>query len=110
MLTDSRQDHAFAVRYDTKTLPCLTLWKNTAAVEDGYVTGLEPATGFPNTRTFEEKQGRLVALASGESKRFRLQLEPIIDGQRVREVIQEIEAQQQQPAEVLSEPFPQWAS
>lgn len=110
MLTDSRQDQAFAVRYDTKTLPCLTLWKNTAAVEDGYVTGLEPATGFPNTRSFEEKQGRLVALASGESKRFRLQLEPIIDGQRVREVIQEIEAQQQQPAEVLSEPFPQWAS
>ena len=38
-------------------LPCFTLWKNTAAEADGYVTGLEPGTNFPNLRSFERFVG-----------------------------------------------------
>ncbi|MGI9429952.1 MAG: aldose 1-epimerase family protein [Bythopirellula sp.] len=55
-----------AVSYNTKALPCFTLWKNQVASEDGYVTGLEPATNFPNTRSVEKQHGRVVSLAAGE--------------------------------------------
>lgn len=68
-----------ALGFDTRTLPYLNLWKNTAAEVDGYVTGLEPATGFPNPRTFEESQGRVVGLTPGESRAFRWRLD-ILNG------------------------------
>lgn len=77
MLASSDGSFGFAVHFDTRTLPFMTLWKNTAAVEDGYVVGLEPGTGFPNTRSFEERNGRLVALQGGESRTFRLKLQPL---------------------------------
>ena len=51
---------AIALRFNRQELPCFTVWKNTAALEDGYVTGLEPATNFPNFKTFERQQGRVV--------------------------------------------------
>ncbi|QDS98295.1 aldose 1-epimerase family protein [Adhaeretor mobilis] len=56
-----------AVSFDTNTLPCFTLWKNPAASEDGYVTGMEPGTNFPNTRNVEAQSGRVVMLESGAS-------------------------------------------
>ena len=110
LLCDSRAEQAFAVRFDTKTLPFLSVWKNTAAVEDGYVTGIEPATGFPNTRGFEESRGRLVQLAAGESRRFRVQLEPILERDRVESTLREIQALQSRPIEVREQPDPIWSS
>lgn len=77
MLSTADGSFGFAVQFDTRTLPYLNLWKNTVAVEDGYVVGLEPATGFPNPRSVEEKQGRVVVLQGGESKSFRLKLQPL---------------------------------
>lgn len=56
-----------ALSYALKDLPYLTVWKNTAAVEDGYVTGLEPGTSFPSNRRHERKQGRVPKLAPGAS-------------------------------------------
>jgi len=41
---------------------------NTADRADGYVTGLEPATGFPNPRRFEREKGRVPVLGPGESR------------------------------------------
>ena len=60
------------LRFSLKQLPCFTLWKNTAALEDGYVTGLEPATDYPNPRPFERRRGRVMALKPGETRRFSL--------------------------------------
>jgi hypothetical protein len=60
------------VEADVRQLPCFTLWKNTAAVEDGYVTGLEPGTNFPNVRSFESQQGRVVKLGPGETRAFEI--------------------------------------
>jgi hypothetical protein len=54
-------------RFSTRELPYLSLWKNTAATEDGYVVGIEPGTNFPNTRRVERKFGRVPKLAGGES-------------------------------------------
>ena len=56
-------------------LPCFTLWKNQGGLADGYVTGLEPGTNFPNPRSFEERQGRVVTLAPHAGVEFDQALE-----------------------------------
>jgi hypothetical protein len=53
------------LRWNQRERPCFTLWKNTAAHEDGYVTGLEPGTNFPNLKSFERSKGRVRTLEPG---------------------------------------------
>jgi hypothetical protein len=65
MLYNSAADRGLVVRWNRNELPSFTLWKNTAAVEDGYVTGLEPGTNYPSFRTFERQQGRVRVLPPG---------------------------------------------
>ncbi|MFO0947834.1 MAG: aldose 1-epimerase family protein [Planctomycetota bacterium] len=65
MLHNKDSNKACGIRYSTQQLPCFTLWKNPGAESDGYVTGLEPGTNFPNHKSFERKQGRVVTLAPG---------------------------------------------
>ena len=65
LLYNAAADRGFAVRFNVRELPCFTVWKNTAAVEDGYVTGLEPAINFPNFKAFERQQGRVKVLPPG---------------------------------------------
>ncbi|UCF35819.1 MAG: aldose 1-epimerase family protein [Acidobacteriota bacterium] len=72
MLRNHKGNRAAAMRYRVSELPCLTLWKNTAAEEDGYVAGLEPGTGFPYNRSIERRFGRVPILAGGESRSFRI--------------------------------------
>jgi hypothetical protein len=62
LLHDESGEHGLAIRWDVWQLPCFTLWKNTAAVEDGYVTGLEPATCFSTFKANERAAGRLITL------------------------------------------------
>jgi galactose mutarotase-like enzyme len=64
-----------SLRYRPQELPCFALWKNTQAAADGYCTGLEPATNFPNPKAFERTQGRVVRLAPGASRVFHLEFE-----------------------------------
>jgi peroxiredoxin len=56
--------------YSVRELPFFTLWKNPVAQEDGYVTGLEPGTGFPRNRSIERKYGRVPKLAPHQSRTF----------------------------------------
>jgi hypothetical protein len=72
MLINPTGDLATSVSWNLSELPYFTLWKNTAALKDGYVTGLEPGTGFPFNRKFERKHGRVPKLAAGESRSFTL--------------------------------------
>jgi hypothetical protein len=65
LLYNRAADKGLVLRFSRHELPCFTVWKNTAAVEDGYVTGLEPATNYPNFKTFERQQGRVVQLPAG---------------------------------------------
>jgi len=65
LLANAAGDRGMAVRWNRNELPCFTVWKNTGAVEDGYVTGLEPATNYPNFKTFEREQGRVKVLPPG---------------------------------------------
>jgi galactose mutarotase-like enzyme len=63
-----------SVHFSLKQLPYFTLWKNTASLRDGYVTGLEPGTNFPNPRSYEQSQGRVETLQPGESREFEVRL------------------------------------
>ncbi len=74
VLTNSRRNQAFAVRFKPDTLPWFTVWKNTMALEEGYVTGIEPGVNLPNLRSYERDHGRLPQISPGESYRCDLQL------------------------------------
>lgn len=62
LLNNAAGNLGVAVRWNTHELPYFTLWKNTGALEDGYVTGLEPATNFPYFKAHERSRGRVVKL------------------------------------------------
>jgi hypothetical protein len=64
-LVDADERRAATVRYSVEQLPAFTVWKNTAAEPDGYVTGIEPGTDYPNNRSFERSKGRVVELSAG---------------------------------------------
>lgn len=82
----------FSVQYRTETLPYFSQWKNTVGKSDGYVTGLEPGTGFPNPRSFEESKGRVVDLAPGESVDFQLKLAGLSTSEKVAASVKDVEA------------------
>jgi hypothetical protein len=67
LLTAPRGDVALEVGYEVRSLPCFSLWKNTASEAEGYVVGLEPGTNFPNHRSFERERGRVKTLRPGRS-------------------------------------------
>ena len=73
LLRNAAADVGSSVSWSTKELPYLTVWKNTAAEVDGYVTGLEPGTGHPYNRSVERKLGRLPSLAPGATRTFGLE-------------------------------------
>jgi hypothetical protein len=76
-LVDPDRRHAVRLSWQAATLPCFTLWKNQGGLADGYVTGLEPGTNYPNPRSVEEAAGRVVPLAPGGSVTFSLALDVV---------------------------------
>ncbi|MBI1373613.1 MAG: DUF4432 family protein [Phycisphaera sp.] len=72
LVTNPAGDRAASLSWPIEQLPYLTVWKNTAAEASGYVTGIEPATGFPFNRRVERKAGRVPKLAPGQTRRFQL--------------------------------------
>jgi len=86
MLKNAAGDHAVSVHFNIRQLPYFILWKNTAADQDGYVTGLEPATNLPNTRSFEERHGRVISLDPGAKYDINLALKYHPDSQSVAEM------------------------
>lgn len=99
-------DRGFAISFRPEELPYLTLWKNTAAEADGYVTGIEPGTNFPNNRRIERLRGRVPRLAPGASRKFQLGFTLLSDAQAVSATKARIDALQatQGAAKIASEP------
>ena len=91
LLQSADRKRGVAVRFSLDTLPCFTVWKNTGAVEEGYVTGLEPATCFPNYRGFERESGRLRALGPGEAWRSDWSVEWLRDQNQIQQTEAEIQ-------------------
>lgn len=75
MLKNAHGTLGVSLHFNTKQLPCFSVWKNTTAGADGYVTGIEPGTNFPNPRSFETKHDRVIKLGPGEKKVLDLRLE-----------------------------------
>lgn len=109
MLCNGDESLGFTVHFDKSTLPVVNFWKNTQSVEDGYVMGIEPATGFPNTKTFEQRNGRVVPLQGGQSRTFRLRLEPHLNAASVAASKQRIEKLQNKPCCIESQPVLGWS-
>ena len=100
-----------SVKFNKRQLPCFTIWKNRQAAIDGYVTGLEPATNYPNPRTFEKEKGRVVALAPGESRRSEITIEAHPDAGAVAAAQRAVAAIQGSTApEICTKPDPNWAA
>jgi hypothetical protein len=91
-----------SVRWKLSELPYLTIWKNTAAQEDGYVTGIEPATGYPFNRKVERKYGRVPMIQPGEPLSFTLNFGIHHDQDSVQSVIGEIENLQKNTALMIN--------
>ena len=72
-LISSARDRGVSCRYTTGSLPALSLWKNTDTIEEGYVTGIEPGSGFPFRRPLERAANRVPKLAAGASVSFSLE-------------------------------------
>jgi hypothetical protein len=66
-LVDPRATRAATIGFSVEQLPAFTLWKNTAGEDEGYVTGLEPGTDYPNPRRFERYYDRVLNLPGGET-------------------------------------------
>jgi Domain of unknown function (DUF4432) len=62
MLRNYACDKGVVLRFHKDQLPSFTLWKNTGGLRDGYVTGLEPGTNYPNAQPFEKSHNRVVTL------------------------------------------------
>ena len=109
MLCNADESIGYSVLFDQSTLPVVNFWKNTGALQDGYVVGIEPATGFPNTKSFEQQHHRTVQLQGGESQSFRLKLQPHSSKSQVALAKHRIESLQTQPCSIEKQPAPGWS-
>jgi Domain of unknown function (DUF4432) len=98
MLRNQAGDKGVALRFRTDQLPAFTLWKNTGGLRDGYVTGLEPGTNYPNARPFEKAHNRVVTLPVDGRYIAETALEVLATAQSVKTVEAEIKALQGQGA------------
>jgi hypothetical protein len=83
MLHNANASKAVTMTYSIEQLPFLTLWKNTNAEEEGYVTGLEPGTGYPYNRRIERKFGRVPKLKPGETRSFAIDFQILRGGDAI---------------------------
>jgi hypothetical protein len=98
MLQNPNGDRAVSLSFPVEQLPYVTLWKNLASQEEGYVTGIEPGTGFPYTRRFEREAGRVPKLAPKQMRRFTIDVAIHYDRTSVEAVgrrVQEIQGEAQ---------------
>jgi hypothetical protein len=105
LLRNRAGDKGIVLRFAKVQLPAFTLWKNSGGLNEGFVTGLEPGTGYPNARPFEKTQKRIPTLPVGG----RYVADTVLEVHHTRDAVAEIEAeiaalQAQGPREVLPEP------
>ncbi len=111
LLKNAGGDQGVSLKFNKGQLPCFTLWKNRQAASDGYVTGLEPAVNFPNTKSFEKEKGRVVTLQPGQSRSVEITLEAHPSAECVAAAAQAIAAiQGDLTPEILDQPNPEWSA
>ncbi len=105
MLHNPAGNRGVHISWSLQELPYLTQWKNSADLNSGYVTGIEPGTGFPYNRRVERHFGRVPKLQPGQTRRFTLAftiLDSAEDIAQSRQQITDIAAGR--PTEIQSSP------
>ena len=106
MLSNRAEDRGVALGFSVNQLPALTLWKNTDSIEDGYVTGIEPGSGYAYQRIIEREQGRLGRIGPGETRCFDVDFRVLGSAEAVRKMAAQIEAiQAGRPVTMVSVPL-----
>jgi len=109
LLRNPAGDRGVVLRFHKDQLPCFTLWKNSAGRRDGYVTGLEPATNYPNPRPFEKVRNRVVTLPVDGRYTVETTLEVLASASAVSAALTEIDHLQSQGPPTINpgphEPF-----
>lgn len=110
LLTNAAGALGVAVRFQVANLPRFVQWKCTQPEADGYVTGLEPATNFPNFKGYEREQGRVKSLAPGEKFQTSVMITILTTAREVAAVEAEIKAiQGDREVIVHRTPQPGWS-
>jgi len=104
MLKSPDGSNGVLMTFDTKGLPYMSLWKNEVTAKAGYVTGLEPGTGFPNPRPVERAAGRVPMLKGGETYRVHLAIAALTSKAEVARAAAEIQALAVSPPVVSTTP------
>lgn len=105
LLHNRSGDRGAAIIWKTESLPYLTIWKNTVDEADGYVTGIEPATGYPFNRRVERHYGRVPKLKPQESQKFEVSFVALTSKQMVSRVSAAVKGLQETvTTEVNAEP------
>jgi len=106
MLENRQKDRAISLTWSTSELPYFTIWKNTTALADGYVTGLEPGTGFAWNRRIEREAGRVPKLAAGASRHMAIDFAIHVGVESVKQAADAVAAIQGAHPPVLDEAAP----
>jgi hypothetical protein len=93
------------VSFSVRELPFMTLWKNEASPQAGYVTGLEPSTSFPLPKPIERAAGRIPKLKGRESYRTKVTFTALVSGEEVESVEGSIGKLQRADPEIQISPF-----
>ena len=100
-LVNRARNKGISMSFAVEQLPYVTLWKNTNSEGEGYVTGLEPGTNYPNNRRIERKFGRVPKLKSGESHHAVLDFTILSGRQAVNKLVDQVQRLQQQAQPLL---------
>jgi hypothetical protein len=96
MLRNRARSKAVVLRFSRSQLPAFSLWKNTGGLRSGYVTGLEPATNYPNPRPFEHARQRVVTLPPDGTYEVEMVLEVLNTEEAIATVAAEVQSLQAQ--------------
>ena len=109
VLVDKTGDRGFSLSFNKKEFPYFTLWKAQRPNGDIYVTGVEPAINFPNTRSFEKKNGRVMPINSGETKSFSFEFDFMSGSDRITAAVDLVRnLQTHAKGEIVATPLSQW--
>ncbi len=100
-LVNKAKDKGVSMDFKVQQLPFVTLWKNTNSMGEGYVTGLEPGTNFPNNRRIERKYGRVPKLQAGESHQAEIDFTILQGRQAVQELSDRVRSIQKENRVIL---------
>ncbi|MGI6401275.1 MAG: aldose 1-epimerase family protein [Thermoguttaceae bacterium] len=109
VLSSNSKDRGVSLSFNKKEFPYFILWKTQRPNGDIYVSGMEPAVNFPNTRSFEKKHDRVVPIASKETKRFSFEFDVLTDASRLADAIDSVKRLQENASRtIVPEPISEW--